>query len=180
MRRILDAMVWGGLLLLAACSTASTGVDQAADLADGQIYAAVVRQIYHVDHSFSEPPGWPFVYLLRSTEDSLVPPEMMGEPRLLADGVQQAVLSALDELPAEVQWVDGHEDVPIDSNTGLIRDGQAVLISLGNIHAREDGQVWVSFFMSCGNLCGIGKVYIIEEVDGVWQVTGSTGPEVMS
>jgi len=29
-------------------------------------------------------------------------------------------------------------------------------------------------------LCALGKIYILEQVDGAWQVTGSVGPEIMA
>jgi len=39
---------------------------------DAQIYAAAIRQIYIVDHSFGEPPGWPLVYVVTTTHDSVM------------------------------------------------------------------------------------------------------------
>ena len=35
-------------------------------------------------------------------------------------------------------------------------------------------------FMVCGGLCALGKIYVLSEVDGAWQVTGSVGMEIMS
>jgi hypothetical protein len=34
--------------------------------------------------------------------------------------------------------------------------------------------------MTCGGLCGIGKTYVLNQTGDAWQVTGSTGPEIMS
>ena len=59
-------------------------------------------------------------------------------------------------------------------------EGEGIIISLGNIHAQDDGSVQLHFFMTCGGLCGIGKTYVLTQVDGAWQVTGSVGPEIMS
>ena len=38
------------------------------------IYAAVVRQLYTVDHTFGEPPNFPVIYLLSTTNDRVGDP----------------------------------------------------------------------------------------------------------
>ena len=48
-----------------------------------------IRQVYTVDHSFGEPPGWPLVYLVDGTDDAVMPgvsvaPAQNLAPELLA------------------------------------------------------------------------------------------------
>ncbi len=43
---------------------------------------------------------------------------------------------------------------------------------------QEVGTVHLPFYMLCDSLCLSGKTYVLEGVDGVWQVTGSVGAEV--
>jgi hypothetical protein len=61
-----------------------------------------------------------------------------------------------------------------------VAEGKGIVITLGNIHHQNDGTVQLSFFMTCGGLCGIGKVYVLGEAGGAWRVTGSVGPAIMS
>lgn len=147
---------------------------------EAQIYAAAVRQIHNVDHSFGEPPGWPLVYLTRDTDDSVMPdgPDTPAQP--LSDALQEAITAELADQPFQVIWVDEREGAPIDPANGQIAEGKGIVITLGNAHPQDDGSVQLPFFMICGGLCGIGKTYVLSQVDGAWQVTGSIGPEIMS
>lgn len=147
---------------------------------EAQIYAAAVRQIYNVDHSFGQPPGWPLVYLVGNTDDSMMPDAPAAPPQRLTDGVQEAIVTGLADQPFEVIWIDEVDEAPIDPTNGQVAEGDGIIITLGNIHVQDDGSVQLPFFMTCGGLCGIGKTYVLNQVGDAWQVTGSVGPEIMS
>ena len=157
-----------------ATSLAIAKDDQAA------IYAAVVRQMYTVDHTFDEPPNFPVVYLVRTTDDSVGDPgALRTAPRVLLEAVQTAVVNALADLPAEFRWVDDADEVPRDEKNGTVAGGGAIF-TLGNIHIRQDGSVLVSASLYFAMLGAGGRTYVLERMDGVWQVTGNTGVQWIS
>ncbi len=143
------------------------------------IYAAVVRQLYTVDHTYgNKPPNWPVIYLQRSTDDRA------GDPRsaevkssILTESVQEAIVAALDDLPAEFIWVDERDDVPMDR--GIV-EGNGAMITWGNIYLQRDGTVQVAASVFFSREGGAGMTYIVEKVDGVWKITGNTGTRWIS
>ncbi|HID77415.1 MAG TPA: hypothetical protein EYP56_15650 [Planctomycetaceae bacterium] len=145
------------------------------------IYAAAVRQLVTVDHAFSDQaPDAPLVYLVRTTDDSVGDPDAPhSEPRVLPEKVQEAVVDALAGLAVEFRWVDDADEVPRDGRSSVVEGGGAI-ITLGNIHFQEDGSALVSASLYFANLGALGKTYIVERVDGLWQVVGTTGVEWIS
>lgn len=191
MKRVTTFLLALLLLLAAAGCTATEDTNDAptpAAINDNvQIYAAAIRQIYTVDHSFGESPGWPLVYVVTTTDDSAMvggpaAPPVGADPRvrLLTAELQQAITAGLSDLPFEVIWIDSHDEAPIDPTNGQVAEGDGIIISLGNIHSQDDGSVQLPFFMTCGGLCGIGKTYVLTQAGDAWRVTSSTGPEIMS
>jgi len=145
------------------------------------IYAAVVRQIYTADHTFGDqPPNFPIVYLVRTTDDSVGDPGApQTGPSTLAEAVQTGIEAALDDLPAEIEWIDKASEVPLDDNRGTVAGGGAV-ITLGNLHLQENGSVLVSARLYFSMPGAMGKTYVLDRVDGNWQVIGDTGVQWMS
>ena len=165
-------------------AVATTPVEASKPLSDsdmGQIYATAVRQVYTVDHSFGgDPPDFSLVYIVTTTDDGSMLDAPASAPQKLSAELQQAIAAGLTDLPFEVKWVESLDDVPVDPNNGQIAGGEGIVITLGNILPQDDGTVQLPFFMVCGGLCALGKIYVLEEVSGTWQVTGSVGPEVMA
>jgi hypothetical protein len=147
------------------------------------IYAAVVRQLIAVDHTFDDgSPNGPVVYLVRTTDDGVGDPDAPhNESRLLPEPVQAAVVDALylSPLSLSVRWVDDADEAPRDEDAGTVAGG-GVLITLGNIHLRGDGSALVSAQLYFSSLGATGKTYVLERVDGIWQVTGDTGVQWIS
>jgi hypothetical protein len=50
-----------------------------------------------------------------------------------------------------------------------------VIVTLGNLESRGDHEVSVPARIYIGNVSGGGTTYVVEKVNGVWQVTGTTG-----
>jgi ABC-2 type transport system permease protein len=151
------------------------GEDEAA------IYAAIVRQLYTVDHTFGDqPPNFPVVYLLQWTDDSVGDPGApQNDPRLLPPVVQEGIAAVLADLPAEFRWVATKDEVPLEESGGRVKDGGAI-ITVGNVREQDDGSVHVSASIYFANLGAAGKTYVLRQVNGVWQVVGTTGTEWIS
>lgn len=146
------------------------------------IYAAVIRQLYTVDHTFgSNPPNWPYLYVLDSTDDTIAGTgEEPGESRPLNAAARESIEAQLGDLPAEIRWVSAWEDVPIDETDGSVDGGEGVIITLGNIHEQADGSAHVPAGLHCGGLCATGMTYVLEASGGDWVITGTTGPAWIS
>jgi hypothetical protein len=177
-RRFLLALVL--LLAVAGCVGDDGQPTQVATGDQAQIYAAAIRQIYSVDHSFGEAPGWPLVYVVSVTDDSVMVDAPTAPSQTLSTELQEAITAELAEQPFELIWITSTDEAPIDPGNGQVAEGEGIIITLGNIHMQADGSAQLPFFMTCGGLCGIGKTYVLNQVDGAWQVTGSTGPAIMS
>ncbi len=165
--------------LLTACSPPIPAAN-----ADPAIYAAVIRQVVTVDHSFgNSPPAWSTVYVLTSTDETTMPPsggDTTSVPTLITTDTQQAIAGRLADLPSDIVWIASNEKAPISDPGGQVTQGKAVIVTLGNIHWQDDGSVLVSVWFYCGNVCGVGKTYILELIRGDWKVTGDTGVNVIS
>jgi hypothetical protein len=137
--------------------------------------------LYTVDHTFGEPPNFPVIYLVAVTNDAVGDPNApRAEPAKLpasTRGLLKDVLTA-SELPAKFVWVDSRDEVPMD-NYGRVQDGGAI-ITLGNVHAQQDGSVLVSARLYFASLGAGARTYVLELLDGSWQVTGDTGVEIIS
>jgi hypothetical protein len=53
-------------------------------------------------------------------------------------------------------------------------------MTLGNIAEQPDGSLHTPGGITIGSLAAGGQTYVLEAVDGVWQVTGISGPVWMS
>ena len=165
------------LVSLPACRPAT--VQSEGDRAE--IYAAVVRQLYTVDHTFGDnPPNWPVVYLLRATNDRAGNPVVNGEVKSSAIpvSVQEAIVAALEDLPAKLTWIDDQREVIDERISGVINNG--ALVTLGNIYLQEDGSVQVAASIYFSSLGAGGTTYVVKKVAGVWQITGKTGAQWIS
>lgn len=141
----------------------------------GAIYSAVIRQIYVKDDTFGGTLQPPTLYIIRHTSDKAGSPMgESGELVLLAESVQSEIATALQDLPTEIVWVDAFEDVALDATTGSVVKGGAI-ITLGNLYPQEDGSVQVSGSIYVASLGAGGQTYILTQIDGVWEITGTTG-----
>lgn len=139
-----------------------------------EVYAAVVKQLYYLDHTYSETPNFPVIYLVEMTDDSAGDPSITSSPsNAIPSEVQEIIEKRLLDLPAEVRWTADAEDVPRDPETQMVAENGA-LITLGNIHLQEE-QLLVAGSIETGMLSGGGRTYSLENLDGQWQITGFVG-----
>lgn len=153
------------------------------------IYAAVVRELYTVDHTYNidDPPNFPVIYLVITTDDGSGDPNApQEEPALIPEEVQtgvskllsgSAAMDAGNWLPAEIIWIGDAADAPY-TPTNTVAEGGAV-IKLGNIFPQPDGSVLVSASLYLGELAATGKTYVLNLVEASWRVTGYTGVQWM-
>jgi hypothetical protein len=173
--RLVGALLLG-LLALVACD-ARTALSDASRV---EIYAAVVRRIYTQDDTFGGTLQPPTLYLVRTTDDSVGDPDAgRSEPERLPEAVQSGVSQALADMPTRIVWVDERDQVPLNPNTNAVIDGGAI-ITLGNVHPQDDGSAHVAGSIYVAMLAAGGRTYVVEQVDGAWEVTGTTGVIWMS
>jgi hypothetical protein len=166
-----------GAAILTACTKAPTTLTQADEIA---IYAAVVRQVYTQDDTFGGHLQPPTLYVRNLTSDGMANPESeKSDPKLLAEAVRSGIEQTVADLPTRIVWMDDIKDVPRDAATQAVADGGAFL-TVGNLYVQEDGSVHVSSGLFIAPLAAGGQTYVVERVDGGWQVTGTTGPVWMS
>ncbi len=123
------------------------------------IYATVIRQLYTADHMHAEPPKFVAIHVLRTTDDSVGDPQAPHCDAVpIPESVQAAVVEALANMGPEVRWVD-----------------ENATITLGNVHLQEDGSALISaqFRDAAGGTTG--KTYVLEQLNGAWQIVGDTG-----
>jgi len=176
-RKMLGLIILSLTLILSTLTACTTTVSTPSedDEAKAAIYGAVVRQLYTVDHTFIEPPNFPIIYLMGATDDSVGDPDApKTKSDLLLRSIKEAIIDDLEDLPAEFMWVSSFSEVPRDSNSGVV-EGNGAIITLGNIHFQEDESVRVSASIYINNLAAGGLTYIVERIDGVWQVVDDTG-----
>ena len=149
------------------------------------IYAAVLRELYTVDHTYNvdDPPNFPIIYIYTTTDDTVGDPAApRAEPTLIPAEVQVEISQILaisnetytqSKLPAEFIWIENEDEVPFTPTNSV--EGGGGLIQLGNIFTQPDGSVMVSASLYLGELAATGKTYVLNFVEGSWRITGSTG-----
>jgi ABC-type transport system involved in multi-copper enzyme maturation permease subunit len=163
-----------------ATAPAGSAAVQATTLPDdeqAQIYAAVIRQMYTVDHTFGDQsPGWKNIYIVTVTDDSIGDPSVeQDDSAAISQPILGAVVEKIKDLPVAINLVESRDTAPVDAQNGSIDHGEGVIFTLGNIHPMKDGSVQVSASLYFNNMGSWGRTYILSKVDGAWQISGTTG-----
>jgi hypothetical protein len=162
--------------MLSACGAAPT----LTETDEVEIYTAVIHRIYTRDDTFGGTFKAPDVYLMTKTDDSVGDPGInRSESQRLSKAVQGKIELALGGLPTRVVWVDDSSVVPIERTTGAVANNGAIL-TLGNIHIQRDGTVLVSASIYIASMAAGGQTYIVEQANGVWEISGATGARWIS
>jgi hypothetical protein len=169
---------WALLLAVLALTACAAPTDLSAQ-DEAAIYAAVIRRIYVQDDTFGGTLQPDTLYVLQTTDDGKGDPETeQGAPALLPEALQNEIAQSLADLPTQIVWVADAGQVPQDAHGQVA--GKGAIITLGNIHPQEDGSVYLSGSIYVAMLASGGQTYIVERVDGSWEVTGNTGIVWMS
>lgn len=152
-------------------ATPEPAVPSVADQAG--IYAAVVRQLYTVDHTFAQDPHFPTVYLMAATSGGFG--HIAGEgatPRAIDPVLQQGVLDALATPSVKFAWVKDAGSAPRDENHRVA--GGGCIVILGIIQPLTADKVALEASIYIGPLVAGGYSYVLNKIDGVWQITSSS------
>jgi len=161
------------LLLLASCAVPPAETEP--DIDEVQVYATVIRQVYTIDHTFGQPPNFPNIYLLKTNTLKNGASAQEGDAPTSAADV--AIIEALSDLPALFTWVTSLDDVPQDSYDTVVN---GAVIRVGPIHPVDDGSLQVTASIYFASLGAGGQTYVLEQENGVWTITGTTGQRWMS
>ncbi|MFC1958733.1 hypothetical protein ACFLV6_02325 [Chloroflexota bacterium] len=145
------------------------------------IYAGVIRQLTTVDDTFGGNLNPDTLYVIKNTDDSAGNPVegQQSDTRMITETMQSDISGMLNDLSAEIIWVDRFEDAKFEENGSEVKRGGAI-ITLGNIYLKEDGSVQVAGSIYIANLAAGGTTYILENDGGSWEITGHAGPSWMS
>ncbi|GAC82074.1 hypothetical protein SAMN04488550_0050 [Gordonia malaquae] len=158
--------------------TSVTSESVAPPRAESEIYAAVVRQLVLIDHSFGSGPPTPFrqVYVLDSYASG------SGDMVIVTDGppldadLKNAIANQPGDMPP-VEFIARREDKGHVERQGLTAvDNDGVIVGLAPLAYQGEGTVHVGAGYWCGGDCGLAVTYVVDKVHGHWQVTGQTGP----
>ncbi len=144
-----------------------------------EIYAAVARQMFTVDHTFGDKdPGWASLYIVTATGDIAGDPNSpKSEPATLSAGAREGIARRLVDLPATILWIDSREEAPLSKENGMVEGGKGVVFTFGSIQPQNDGTVRISASLYFASMSAIGRTYILTKVDGAWTITGTVGEE---
>ena len=124
------------------------------------IYALVVHDLFARGQPLADWPDLDQIYLLPQTQDSMADPKApQSQPHPLPPSIQKALVSALDDLPANLVW-----DRPEDES--------APFLILGNIHVQEDGSALISASLRLGELGTLSRFYTFKQEAGEWLIAG--------
>lgn len=150
-----------------ADSADQTATDEAA------ILAAVIRQVYTVDDTAGGNGKFPIVYLLTVEDNALGAIPYNSPARSVPAETQQAVLSALSDLPAQFKWVESAGEVKRNAQGAV--EGNGAIITVGNVQPQSDGTVHVTASIYFAPMGAGGQTYVLEREGDAWQVTGKVG-----
>lgn len=176
--------------ILASC--ASTDTDAGTDQLDpptsplpsseqSQLYAVALHHLILVDNPFATAPT-PIgsVYIIDG------PASRSAHMFTVADGppfdteLKNEITAQSADLPPVEFTADPQQyaDPARQGLTGVAHDG--VIVGLSPTWPQDDGTVHISAGLWCGIDCGLGLTYVLDQVDGQWTVTGTTGPVSIS
>ncbi len=153
------------------------------------IYATVIRQLATVDDTFGGNLKPPTLYIIRETDDKAGNPNGPGTfSTTIPQSVQDKIIDMLQDLSADIIWIDKFEDAEFEKSkvagsehlpAQMVKGGGAI-ITLGNARLQKDGTAQVAGSIYVGNLAAGGSTYVLENKDGVWKITGTTGSRWIS
>jgi len=140
-------------------STGSPTVDEARI----GVYAAVIRDVIE----FRTDPVYVWTELCSSAEGAAFGDDLEACPDSLSSSEQEAIASVLAADVPQLEFVQEAEAIAQD----IFDHGGAELVRLGPIEEVE-GRTQVAASHVCGNLCGSGSVWVVEETEDGWAITG--------
>jgi hypothetical protein len=166
----------------ASASSTSSLADE--PVRDAIVYAAVIEQLVEETSPDRGDPPFKILFVLDGAVPHAATPTHREDPRApFSDEVKHDLraLAALSDYP-DIEFVSTRDSAVVGTDSGnragQARDGGAV-ISLGPIK-RKGRRVEVPTSLWVNGLWGQWQTYVLVENDGVWKVTGTTGPLAIS
>lgn len=146
---------------------------------EADIYAAVIESMVKSDRKGRF--GFDRIYIVDGPVDDAGDP-MTGFQRShdpFGDPMELALAERLRALPP-VEFIAHAEDVQVGPQ-GMdgVKD-HGLIITLEPIRHRSATRVHVGHSQWCGGLCGQWSTSVVKLIQGVWKVTGTTGPMAIS
>jgi hypothetical protein len=151
---------------------------------DALIYAAVIERLVKEATPDRQDPPFKIVFVLDGAVPHAAKPTRPEDPRTpFNDEVKDNLrsLAALSDVP-DMEFASTRESAVVGTDSGQrpgqARDGGAV-VSLGAIKGKGR-RVEVASSLWVNGLFGQWQTYVLVKKDGVWRVTGTTGPLAIS
>lgn len=128
-----------------------------------RVYAAVIRDVIE----FRAGPVYAWTELCSSAEGAGFGKDPEACTDSLSSAEQDAISSLLAADVPQLEFVEEAEAIARD----IFDHGGAELIRLGTID-EVGGRTQVAASHVCGNLCGSGSVWVVEETEEGWTITG--------
>ena len=170
-------MIAAAILVLPLASCRSDDISQGLAVHDkATIYSAIIMQLATIDDTFGGNLNPNTLYVIEKTDDSAGDPagDPQSDKRVIAETMQSEITSLLSNLSIEIIWIDKFEDAEFEESGSEVKRGGAI-ITLGNIYLQGDGSVQIAGSIYIANLAAGGTTYILDRVDGAWEITGRVG-----
>ena len=140
------------------------------------VYAEVIRQLATVDDTYGGNLNPATIYVIKNTDDKVGNPgDQEARSKAIPDTSHSNITGMLSDLSAEIIWVDKFEDAEFEQTQYFeVKNGGAI-ITLGNIYVQADGSVQVAGSIYTASMAAGGTTYVLEKVDGSWEITGRVG-----
>jgi hypothetical protein len=167
-----------------ASARSDGGSDGATPVREAFIYAAVIERLVKESRSGQGGETFEVLVVLDGAVPGAANPTRQAEPEEpfghdTKDGMR--LLATLGGLPP-IEYVATREAAVVGTESGKrpgeARDGGAV-VTLGPIEGAEN-RVEVGSSLWVNGLSGRWQTYVVAQRDGVWKVTGTTGPLAIS
>ena len=142
-----------------------------------EIYQLAIRKIVLGDNSFGKAVDIGYLYILKTTDDSIGGKEIPNLPsQVLGDVVMERIETKLSDVAPQIIWVDSDNEVPKNSDGGAeVEDG--AIVTLGNIRHKSDSEVYVSIGIYFANVAGSTRTYVAEKDDHGWIISQTISGE---
>lgn len=147
---------------------------------EADIYATVIRGKSREEGAMTPTEkDLPILYLVGVTLDYTERDyeETLGK-RILPEPLRSEITDRLDDLSFNIKWVSDFSEVPLGEDHGV--KGGGAIVTVGNIEEVEAGILHIHRFDYVADYVSYATTYVLEKQDGVWEVTGTTEPSVIS
>ena len=143
---------------------------------EAAVYAVVIRQLATIDDTFGGNLNPATIYVIKNTDDTVGNPgDQEARSKTIPDTSHSNITGMLSDISAKIIWVDKFEDAEFEQTQySEVKDGGAI-ITLGNIYVKANGSVQVAGSIYTANMAAGGTTYVLEKVEGSWEITGRVG-----